>query len=184
MTAVTWFTDSPDAGPDCICSWCGRPILDIPSRIWHFAAKGEDKEARFHLVDCLQEATDSGQLDEPEDGRPSPFTDDGWPSATDSDIGPCCACGREGDDVRNIILLEIKTLIPGTGWGCVRCGLPFDGAIAALCDECLPPDPQAIKFMVYGYLKNKARQRIDLAHRLDKHQHFMALHPEMGAHLN
>jgi hypothetical protein len=25
---IRWFTDSPHEGPDCLCSWCGQPIID------------------------------------------------------------------------------------------------------------------------------------------------------------
>lgn len=50
---IAWFADSPDPGPDCLCSICMRPILDIPVRMWD-----DDKplmEARFHVDPCLEE---------------------------------------------------------------------------------------------------------------------------------
>ena len=52
------------------------------------------------------------------------------------DLGTCCACGGV-DQVRNIIMLPLRTPSPGYGWGCVICGLPPDGAVAVLCDGCL-----------------------------------------------
>ena len=49
----TWFEDSPDTGPECLCSKCGKAILegDTPIRLWD-DEKG--KEARFH-IDCWNE---------------------------------------------------------------------------------------------------------------------------------
>lgn len=53
---LTVFTDSPDTGPDCICSYCGNPILT-------FAIRGfmtdENAELRFH-VDCYKIVTTRG----------------------------------------------------------------------------------------------------------------------------
>jgi hypothetical protein len=61
-------------------------------------------------------------------------------SATDPadmpDLGPCCGCEtREG--VRNMVMLSRRGAVPGHGWGCVVCGLPFDGVYLVLCDNCL-----------------------------------------------
>ena len=52
------------------------------------------------------------------------------------DLGTCCAC--EGTwQVQNIFLLDVKGPTPGLGWGCLACGLPFDGAFAVMCEACL-----------------------------------------------
>lgn len=53
------------------------------------------------------------------------------------DFGPCCACGATGPTVRNLLMIERRAPVPGTGWGCVVCGLPADGAVAVLCDQCI-----------------------------------------------
>jgi hypothetical protein len=45
------FYDSPDAGPDCICSRCGKPILGIAIRCWPDDIDKNPKENyeyRFH----------------------------------------------------------------------------------------------------------------------------------------
>lgn len=55
----------------------------------------------------------------------------------DPKLGACCICGSH-DDVTNIIMLNRRGIIPGRGWGCLACGLPSDGAVAVLCDRCLP----------------------------------------------
>ena len=49
---LTWWKDSPDAGPDCYCSLCGKPIdeLDIPIR--QFDTQ-RNQEQRFHM-ECFQ----------------------------------------------------------------------------------------------------------------------------------
>lgn len=66
------------------------------------------------------------------------------------DLGPCCACERRGKSVRNIILLEKRSPVPGRGWGCVVCGLPPDGAVYVLCDDCLEKKAEP-KFACRGY---------------------------------
>jgi len=51
------------------------------------------------------------------------------------DLGPCCVCGTT-DGVRNIVMIDRKSPIPGHGWGCLVCGLPQDGASYVTCDPC------------------------------------------------
>lgn len=54
---LVWFDDSPDAGPDCLCSYCGRPILhEVPFRMFY---GGAGKEARLHSG-CVEEADEYG----------------------------------------------------------------------------------------------------------------------------
>jgi len=40
------------------------------------------------------------------------------------DLGACCACGRSDSLVRNVVMLEQRASVPGTGWGCLLCNLP------------------------------------------------------------
>lgn len=65
-------------------------------------------------------------------------------------LGACCACGCQGDSVRNIVALRQLAPQPGTGWGCTICGLPNDGAVAVLCDACLHANVP-IRWIVDGY---------------------------------
>ena len=44
--------------------------------------------------------------------------------------------GRTGT-VRNIVMMTRRAPVPGTGWGCMQCGLPLDGAIFVACDRCV-----------------------------------------------
>lgn len=59
------------------------------------------------------------------------------------DLGPCCACGQAGPTVRNIVCFPVRAPVPGTGWGCVVCGAPNDGATAVLCDACMKSGAEA-----------------------------------------
>jgi hypothetical protein len=90
------------------------------------------------------------------------------------DLGPCCYCGNSGPTVRNLLMLPKRTVVPGTGWGCLICGLPADGALAVLCDTCLLRR-KSPRFAIKGWLKNKDRILIDeltepFAHILSKHK--------------
>jgi hypothetical protein len=93
------------------------------------------------------------------------------------DLGPCCACGATGPSVRNILMLPRRAPVPGTGWGCLQCGLPPDGASAILCDDCAAAEV-APREVIAGYPAAKGRAPIgDLIdggfdHRRD-------LHPEV-----
>lgn len=50
-------------------------------------------------------------------------------------LGSCCECGNNPASV--MLMLHRHAPIAGTGWGCVQCGLPHNGAIAVLCNDCL-----------------------------------------------
>jgi len=58
------------------------------------------------------------------------------------DLGRCCNCGVTGKNkagdplVVNINFLSFRAPKEGTGWGCVVCGMPPNGAIVVLCDAC------------------------------------------------
>ncbi len=67
------------------------------------------------------------------------------------DLGRCCSCEKDGSDVRNIISLHYRAPEAGKGWGCFVCGLPSDGAVAVLCDDCMDPDYGFLRFVCAGY---------------------------------
>jgi hypothetical protein len=91
------------------------------------------------------------------------------------DLGPCCACGKEDETVRNVYLINKRAPVPSTGWGCVVCGLPPDGASAVLCDACHEANAD-IKYAIVGYPAEKRRIPISDApteafeHRLEFHR--------------
>lgn len=74
------------------------------------------------------------------------------------DLGPCCICETR-TDVRNLVMLDRPAPVPGTGWGCVVCGLPFDGAIAVVCDGCMDLVETGATpiFICVGYPRDAAR---------------------------
>lgn len=47
----------------------------------------------------------------------------------------CCACLKPTTD-KNLILVDRRAPIPGTGWKCNLCHTEHDGAVALLCNEC------------------------------------------------
>jgi len=90
--------------------------------------------------------------------------DDWAPEAPD--LGPCCVCLRTGSEVRNLLMLERKAPMPGRGWGCFTCGLPFDGAVAVVCDGCLHAP---LRFACRGYPAEDGRVPIESL--TGSHQH-------------
>jgi len=91
------------------------------------------------------------------------------------DFGACCYCEKEDETVRNIISLEKKAPVPGTGWGCFVCDLQTDGALAVLCDECAGADREP-KYAINGYATSKERIPIDDLN--GDHEHNYDLHHE------
>lgn len=115
----------------------------------------------------------------PECGATIPADGHCWycENAPDDEIylGTCCACGGS-ENVRNIICLDRKGPTPGKGWGCLVCGLPPDGAVAVLCDECLEQGT-AIRFVCIGYPASDGRMPIEELSG-EPFEHNLAYHPE------
>lgn len=88
----------------------------------------------------------------------------------------CCACGVAKRS-RNLVMLNQKALTPGKGWGCMQCGLPSDGALAAICDDCASGDPE-IRYCFDGYVTDGKMAPIAELPQIP-HEHNMALHPEV-----
>lgn len=93
-------------------------------------------------------------------------------------LGPCCICGGLAD-VRNIMMLDRLSPIPGRGWGCMVCGLPADGATAVLCDACRDDHTARdvpLKFVCRGYPAEDGRAPFEdldaevFAHDAEKHR--------------
>jgi hypothetical protein len=59
----------------------------------------------------------------------------------------------------NIITLPLKAPVKGTGWGCVVCEAPFDGAMAVVCHGCVDLEP---RYVVNGKV-GESKQRIPIA---------------------
>ncbi len=91
----------------------------------------------------------------------------------DLDFGPCCCCGKEGPDVRNIYQLAYCAPVPGTGWGCIICEIPPDGAVAVVCDKCHETRAPLL-FVVSGFIPEKGR--VPLAQLTEKFNHDLLKH--------
>lgn len=75
-----------------------------------------------------------------------------------SALGPCCIC-RLSANVGNLMLLDFRAPVPGTGWGCVACDMPSDGAAAVLCDLCFDRynKGEPLRDVVSGYAGDGVR---------------------------
>ena len=94
----------------------------------------------------------------------------------------CCGCNEIKTTCRNIAMLNVKAPVPGTGWACVVCHLPPDGAIALMCDDC-NEDPNAeVRWVIAGDMESEARVPIDELEQPHRHDHHF--HPEMVAQMN
>jgi hypothetical protein len=90
----------------------------------------------------------------------------------------CCACGKVKTTVRNIAFLQQKAPGPGTGWGCVVCHLPSDGAIALACDERSDDPNVELQWAIAGTMDSP--ERVPIAELKGKHEHNPRFHPELA----
>src|SRR5882724_8298573 len=112
------------------------------------------------------------------------MADEGWTMAaeaaaeepTPSALGACCACGLTGPEVGNLWYLPQKAPIAGHGWGCMVCGLPLDGAMAVLCDDCVAQGAE-LMWACRGYPGSEGRVGIETLS--GEHRHDPAFHPDM-----
>lgn len=101
------------------------------------------------------------------------------------ELGPCCACGVTGPTVRNFMMLSKHAPVAGTGWGCVVCGLPSDGAIAVVCDACVDASVE-ITEVCDGWVQDGGRCSVDgladdvFDHNLEMHRNEQAVMPRLG----
>jgi hypothetical protein len=78
-------------------------------------------------------------------------------------LGACCICEAE-TGARTIVMLPVKNVVRGHGWGCVVCGLASDGASALVCDDCagaLEAGTKQLRFACRGYPATEGRVPID-----------------------
>lgn len=168
----TRFPTSPFEGdPDCLCSRCGNQIgeEELALRAWP-----EDAKAEYRYCDACQRGMGMHRIpyelgednEEPEPAEPT----------EDVKLGQCCACERDGEAVRNVVMLDYKSPEPGDGcWGCFQCGLPMAGAVAVLCDECVSLR-QPLRFACLG--SPAENRRIAIEKLTERFEHDMSKHPE------
>jgi hypothetical protein len=114
--------------------------------------------------------------------------DDYWDDDDDDDptfildanpnLGKCCGCGIEGDQVINIVMLHYRAPESGKGWGCLQCGLPPDGASLVLCDACLKAERYTD--VIVGYAgDNKRMPYAEFIKTAEPFDHDRTKHPEL-----
>lgn len=103
-------------------------------------------------------------------------------------LGSCCICLKEDETVGNMIGLHFEAPVPGTGWGCSKCGKPSDGALTVVCDQCLEDHQDkidtAVKHVIKGWPGKKKRVAIKDVDQKKRFEHDMSLHADEVAHLN
>jgi hypothetical protein len=90
-------------------------------------------------------------------------------------FGSCCACEREDESVRNVVALSVKAPMPNTGWGCMVCGLPLNGALAVVCDTCME-EKRPIVWVIYGMALSG--ERVLRSTCTEPFEHNLQYHPE------
>ncbi|HEV1994920.1 MAG TPA: hypothetical protein VGR03_11355 [Candidatus Acidoferrum sp.] len=102
----------------------------------------------------------------------------------DVNLGNCCVCHRAR--ARVIVMLTYKCLKPGTGWGCVQCGLACDGASAIICERCAKtleqpgssPIAEKLHFAMLGYAGERRREPIENVWKRERHEHDVSKHAD------
>ena len=98
----------------------------------------------------------------------------------DYDLGPCCIC-ESTQAVDNLLQLDFK-VESETCWGCIQCGLPMEGAVAAVCDTCMETyaDDEDMEEKI-KFLMDTADRRIPMPPVEERvaHVHDLSQHPEI-----
>jgi hypothetical protein len=100
------------------------------------------------------------------------------------ELGKCCSCERP-DGVRNVVLLEMLSPTPGRGWHCAECGLPPNGAVAVVCDDCFRVR-RPLRWVCTGYPGTDGRtswaelQQVPFHHDPERHGGVGHHHGEIG----
>ncbi len=79
-------------------------------------------------------------------------------------------------------MLKEKAPESGTGWGCFQCGLPQDGAVAVLCDDCFArvQAGETLEAVLLFACKGQPakNERVLFSALSGWHRHDMSKHPE------
>lgn len=141
----------------------GHSPADWPDLCYcHGDENGHDPapDSIFHLNEQVLDRARQARGEEPE---------------ADVDLGACCACRKKGPTVRNIVMLPKRAPVAGTGWGCVTCRVPADGAIAVVCDACMEAD-RPILDVCFGYAPRNERVAMETV--TDPFEHNPAMHAD------
>jgi hypothetical protein len=144
---------------------------------WYIAESLRADPDQFRCSNCGEVCCD-GECDL--DDRPDDDRDEDDPhpeeAAEDYDFGPCCCCCRANVRTRNLVMMDRRAPVPGSGWGCLTCGLPMDGAMYVACDDCAANKTPPVEACL-GLPLDKKRLAIALLGE-DRFEHEMSKHPE------
>lgn len=93
-----------------------------------------------------------------------------------NEYGSCCICETSTLDVRNIIQLDYKVKSE-SAWGCFKCGLPAEGAVAIVCDACIEKHGDDTEKHI-RFLMDSAERRIPVPPEEERvpHEHDLSYH--------
>ena len=97
----------------------------------------------------------------------------------EDEYGTCCICSEDIIGISYIVELYFKAPAEcQSSWGCFKCGLPNEGAIAIICEKCADTDDvyEDIRFIMDGF-----EDRLPVPPKCERvhHDHDYARHPEM-----
>lgn len=97
-----------------------------------------------------------------------------------NEFGTCCVC--EMGDMEDCGLVQLGYKMESeSGWGCLQCGLPMEGAIAVVCSDCYDKYGEKIedqiKYLIDG---KKGRIPVPPVENRVPHEHDLSLHPEVN----
>lgn len=96
--------------------------------------------------------------------------------------GTCCVCGKP-DAEHNLFQMDYKNPVKSeSGWGCVVCDLPAEGAVAVVCDACLNEHGSESIFDRINTFMDGPNRRILVpeAKRQIPHKHDLSKHNELN----
>ena len=100
---------------------------------------------------------------------------------SDFDYGTCCVCESVIEDPI-LISLPFKVHVESESkWGCFQCGLPFEGAVAVICDACVDEHGVNIEDKIKFLMNNKERIPVPPVEIRIPHEHDYSLHSEIIA---
>jgi len=79
--------------------------------------------------------------------------------------------------MRSIGMVPFKGPSPGKGWGCFQCGLPSDGAVVVVCDDCVELEGDPV-LACADYPKSP--DRVEMSSLTIPFEHDLTKHPELS----
>ena len=94
-----------------------------------------------------------------------------------SEYGCCCIC-ESTTNVNNIVQLDYK-VESESGWGCMKCGLAPEGALAIICDTCADESDPNVEDKIKLLMNGIKRIPVPPVEERIPHGHDLSRHPEV-----